>query len=453
VALLFLNAAGQVSAQLSPALLGTVLIGLQQLKQSIETSITTVDAETAQKLNQLGLLGDSAIRQIHGVIDDVSNKVTVNEVKLFTDIFTVMSTVNSELDKKGYLAYVGINSTLANLATILHGIPFVDIPTFMYATYPLRLSPHASDRTVLFYGYFPDVDDAHPATVKYAAAGLPVQIAPLKRYIGGSLVIQVEPQYLREEQFIEFSILIPEKWWHFFHKTRTFNARVYVEKLNALSIKIDTFQENPNLWASLPSASEHHERADSSRTSNVGSASAQQLFSTLINNSTDYVASTATFTAMPNRVEAVDSPCWCNCNGSSASLRSWDANTVDWQLLAPTCGPQVCTRGGHLIPETQVCGGGGTHADIYLKPSFRVKRQNQPSDVLLNSQSIMMKRRDVWQGQALPVQWDNISLVGVFTDGDETHTCHTKVSKQVPKGTCELLDGAVENNVLIIQTR
>jgi hypothetical protein len=100
VALLFLNAAGQVSAQLSPALLGTVLIGLQQLKQSIETSITTVDAETAQKLNQLGLLGDSAIRQIHGVIDDVSNKVTVNEVKLFTDIFTVMSTVNSELDKK-----------------------------------------------------------------------------------------------------------------------------------------------------------------------------------------------------------------------------------------------------------------------------------------------------------------------------------------------------------------
>jgi len=432
-----------------------MLIGLQELKKSLESTVNTVDAESAARINQLSIAVDSAIKEVETAIKDASNQIQINEAKIFTDVFTVMSNVNFELNNKGYLAYIGVNATLANLATTAEGIPGIKIKPYLFATFPLRLSPNASDRMVSFYGHFRDVDDANPAMVTYRVDGLPEQKIDLKRYVGGSLAFQVPQPYLHESKFIEMSISIPEKKFFFFHGHTTFNTRVYVEALNAFSLKIDSYQENPNLWATIPSPTEHVERADSNRTSNVGTATAAQLFSTLINDNATYFADRATFAAMPSRTDTVGPPCWCGCAGSSAQMTSWDANSVSWQISAPSCGQHVCSKGGGFLglPQVETCGGGGTHGEVYLRPTFKVKLRNQPADVLLNSASIAMKRNDVWQSKQLPIQWNSLSITGIFKDGDETHSCQATISKEISKSSCDLFSGSVTNNALTIQTR
>lgn len=452
----FFGAWVPVSAQVGLATLGATLTGLQELRKSLESTVNTVDAESASKINQLSIAVDQAINELKSAIKDTSNGLNYNETKLFNDIFSVMSNVNSELERKGYLTYIGANASLANVATIMEGIPIFKVQEYLYATYPLRLRPTASDTLVSFYGHFPDVDDSHSASVQYKVEGLPEQSANLKRYIGGRLGFEIPKQYLKEGKFVNISVSVPKKRFIFFYGKSTFNTRVYIESLNAFSLKVDTFQENPALWAIVPSTNEHVERADSNRTSNIGSATAQQLFSTLINDDVKYVANSAMFAVMPSRIDTVLSPCWCNCSGSSARMSSWNANVVNWEIFAPSCGPQVCTRrgGGFIpVPEIQTCGGGGTHGEVYLKPTFRVKLRNQPDDALISSQSIKMQRANVWPSEPLPQNWDSISVTVTFEDGDEKRECQFHIPKEKPNGNCDLAYGEIASNILKIRTR
>jgi hypothetical protein len=107
--------------------------------------VNTVDAESAARINQLSIALDAAIKEVQGAIDDASKQVQFNENKVFSDVFSIMSDVNSELTKKGYLAYIGVNASLANVATTMEGIPFIHIAPYLFATYPLRLSSKAAD--------------------------------------------------------------------------------------------------------------------------------------------------------------------------------------------------------------------------------------------------------------------------------------------------------------------
>lgn len=441
-------------AQVSSVALVAVVAGLQELKQTLQSSIGTVDGETANRINQLSLAVDKTIAEVKTAIQDTSNQVQFDENKVFSDVFSTMSQINSEIDNKGYLAFIGVNSSLANVATTMEGIPLIKVKNYLYATYPLRIGVKATDRLVRFFGHFPDVDDKHPATATYSIDGLPEQKVSLSRNVGGSLSLTIPNGYLKEASFINFSISIPKKSFLSIYGSDTFTTRVYVETLKALTFSVESFQANPNLWANVPAPAAHVERADSNRTTNIGSMSAPQLFSVLMNNNTTYDASSATFASMSNiPPEASGSPCWCGCSPASAATPVWDSNTVSWSLSAPTCGYHYCTKGGGRFGiQTQSCGGGGTHAQVTLQPVFRVKVRGQPEQAPINSTTFALARNDVWTSSSLPPTWSTITVKGVFKDGDETNTCQLTVSKGVPNGTCPLFKADVIVNAITIQS-
>src|SRR5438093_10123226 len=82
---------GRTQAQGSTVFLGGTLVALQELKKSLESTVNTVDAESAARINQLSLAVDNAIKNVQKAIQDVSSGVQFNENKLFSDVFTVMS--------------------------------------------------------------------------------------------------------------------------------------------------------------------------------------------------------------------------------------------------------------------------------------------------------------------------------------------------------------------------
>lgn len=444
------------AAQAVAAALAPTMLALQELRKTIDSTINTVDAESAARLNQLGLMVDHTIQQVRGAIEDLSNKVQINETKLFSDVFTTMSAVNEELTNKGYLAYIGVNSTLANLATTVGAVPGLKVKPFLFATHPLRLPTQAKDTQVAIYGHFPDVDDNHSAEVSYSTNGQPSQSTSLKRFVGGSLAFDLPRDYLREGQFVNLVVKIPSVKFMFIRGSETFNTRVYIENPNAFAFAIERFQVNPNLWKQITALHIYTERADSNRTSNSGTASAPQLFSLLINDNVTYDASTATFTSMKNDVGVSGIPCWCNCSHPSAKMNAWDANSVSWSLNAPSCGPTTCTRGGGFLgaPQFQVCGGGGTHAEVYLTPTFNVKVRNQSEQTSIGSSSAKAMRNSVWKDvNVLPPTWQSVSVLGTFTDGDEKNSCQLTVTKAIPTGACRLFSGSVQNDVIVLQTR
>jgi hypothetical protein len=447
------HAAGQMPAPTGSAMLATTLVGLQVLKKDLNSTVALVDAESAARLDRLSTATDTTIKEVEAAIGDISRQVKFDEAKLYADVFALMSDVDAELGRTGYLAYAGVNATLANLAAAMQDFPSAKAPTSLFATYPLRLSATASDASVAFFGHFPDADASHEPTVTYRVDGLPESTAALRRSRDGSFAFQIPQPYLKDGKFIEMSLAVPERKSMLFYGTATFHARVYVEKREPLTLEIAINQENPKLWAVVSSSAEHVERADSADMFNVGTASAVQLFAKLINDDTTYRTDSATFLSMPFRLSTAGAPCWCGCGGSSAALTSWDANSVNWQISAPSCRAHFCAGHGHFFPQTQACSGGATHAEIYLKPIFRVKLRNQRDDVLIYAQHVRMPRHDAWQSETLPWQWDNVAITGTFKDGAESHECGMTIHKDVKTGSCDLFSASVVNDILNIESR
>lgn len=446
VPVLLLTIVPELRAQVQAASLGALLIALGQLRQNLDGVINTADTETAARIKQLKTSLDGVIDEVNKVVENGFDRAQVTETKLFTDIDDVIEKTNRELDDKGYLAYLGVNSTLVNVATILEGIPFVKIKPYLFATNPLRLNPDATDRLVSFYGHFPDIDDAHPATVQIDTPGVGKRTITLKKYVGNQLAFQLPPEYAKEGQFVEMVVSLPVVKYYVWHTSDSIAARLYVEKRNVFSFDITAYQENPALWATITAPAEHAERADDQRTSNSQTLTAKDLFSVMVNDNVTYDMTSSVFVGMAHREQASGPPCHCGCSGGTASFSGWDANTVTFSLQAPTCG-------FHWCGVFDSCGGGGTWAMIWLRPTFKVKKRNVQDTLPFKSQAFLGARRSLTPEFELGPQWSSVTVIGTFKDQDEQYKRQVVVTKGVPAGNSDLWTVQIANDRLRIQTR
>lgn len=433
-------------AQVHAADLGGLLLVLGQLRQNLDGVINTVDAETAARIKQLQTSLDGVIGEVDKVIKNGFDRAQLTETKLFSDIADVVERTNHELENKGYLAYLGVNSTLVNVATVLEGVPFVKIKPYVFATSPIRLNPDAADRLVSFYGHFPDIDKSHPATVEIETPGAGKKKIELAKYVGNQIGFQLPPEYFREGQFVDMLVSLPIVKYYVWHTTEDIRARVYVEKRDVFAFEITAYQENPALWATIVAPTEREERADSNRTSNSQTLTAKDMFAVMVNDNVTYDMTSAVFAAVAHREGASGPPCHCGCSGGSASFSAWDANTTSFSLAAPNCG-------AHLCGVFDSCGGGGTWAAIWLRPTFKVKKRGVQESVPFKSQTVPARRRSISPDFDLGPQWSSVTVVGTFKDKDEQYKRQVTVTKGVPAGNSELWKLQIVNDHLRIETR
>ena len=184
------------------------------------------------------------------------------------------------------------------------------------------------------------------------------------------------------------------------------HARLYVEAKNPFTFEVVTYKENPDLWATVPAPQEYVARADSSSTSVVRTLSAVDLYSILASDNQNYDMQTASFQAMAHGETNSGPPCHCGCDSPSSRLDHWDAGSVSFSLSAPSCGAHMCG----LFDS---CGGGGTNAEIHLRPTFRVKKRNVPETMGLPPQEIALARKDVSRDfKPGDAQWVNLQIKG-----------------------------------------
>jgi hypothetical protein len=98
------------------------------------------------------------------------------------------------------------------------------------------------------------------------------------------------------------------------------------------------------------------------------------------------------------------------------------------------------------------CGGGGTDANIWLRPTFKVKRRGVQETAALGSQDTTGRRRSVVNVPLAP-QWANVTVLGTFQDQNERYQRQVTVTRGVPIADSELWKAEVLNDQLRIETR
>ena len=424
----------------STATLAPLLLAVADLRSNLDGVSNTVNGATADRIHQLSVEADQRFKQLDQIIKGGGDRIDLSEQKIVADIADLTSRVSEEVDQKGFIAFVGVNSTLVNVARVLNGIPFVHTQPYVFAVSPYRILPDATDRVIYFYGFFPDADSEHPLKVRLAG-----KTYDISEYAGNRVGFEVPKDVLKEATFVEMTLRVPVKRLGIFRGTHDVHSRLYVETLKPFTFAISSYKENPELWATIDAPQEFFANADSSRTSVVQTLSAKDLFSTLVNNNQTYDMESASFAAMNQRGSDSGPPCHCGCDSPYHRLDRWDAGSVTFSLSAPSCGAHMCG----LFDS---CGGGGTHAEIWLRPTFKVKRRNVQETVAATSANVALGRKAVSQDISPDPQWSVVQIVGTFVDGDERQQTIRTVSKGVPLASADLWTAKVENSVLHIET-
>jgi hypothetical protein len=431
----------QAGAQAAAAADFVAMVGvLQQVKQALDESLNTANNAAADRIHQAEIAVNQTIANLQKAIQNVQHGVSIQREDVFRQALDTLSQVNTTIQDSSRLVYLDVNSTLVSAATIVGAIPGLGVDSFVFAADPLRLRPHATDTLVSFYGYFPNVQTDGDANVTVGTEHFPAQ-----RYAGNRLAFKLPQKYVGAQgHYVEMTLTLPRTHWYSITRP-TIHNRVYVETANAFHFALASIVDNPDLWATV-NGSQYKDNADSSKTSVAKTLSAQDLFSTQVNDNATYDASTAQLVAVNSSIgSAGTKPCDC-CDSSDGKVTGWDAGKVSYALSAPTCPAKRCSL-------TYWCGGGGTHVEVYLNPVFRVQRRGVPSVVPSKTFSVDQGRASATTTN-VGAEWASIEVRLHYKDGDDEASETATLTKGVPVQAKTLFtarfDGA---STITIETR
>ena len=437
VAVLGLVRPPETSGQGVSELAGLALL-LQQLRQNLDQVVGTVDAATANRIRQVEIALDGTLNKVNDVIKNGYNAANTTREKLFKQVFDVMSRADREIQATNRLLFLSVNATLVQIATLLDSMPLVTVPNYLFAIDPRRAKPNQTDHLVSVYGYFPDATTARPAYVTLGGKRY-----NLDRYENYRLGFTIPDAYYQTEQtFVDFMITVNRG---FLHPDVKWKNRIYVEKAKPFSFTISSMKSNPAKRVQVSPPAELVERADSSRTTNIQTLTSADVFSRLIADGSKFDIPSARFDDVRWRVSAGNRPCDC-CDSSSGTLNYWNANQLAFSLNAPTCGSKSCST-------FYWCGGGGTNAEIYIRPLFSVDRSDVAAEVSGLGYNVQLAR-DTFGRYAVDDTWRSVTVDGRFKDGDDVNDRSALVTYGVPVATTDLWSARVENGKdLVVETR
>jgi hypothetical protein len=418
-----------VAAQGGAAELGASMVALQQLKSQLDSVIGTVDAETAARIRQVEIALDGAIRGVKDAMDHGYGLINNTRDQVMGNIAATMVQAQDMIQSSTSLALLGVNDSLANTARVVTSIPGISVPTYVYAITPMRFSVNAADPLLQVHGFFPDVSTAHPVTVRIDDGSTNGVTLALDQFVNNTVAFRLPASVLsREDHFVSMAFNLPvARLWGLYYTTTSVKARVYVERTFPFEFDVVVSVENPELWAQVSAPGPVVEHADSSRTENSQTFTAPELFARLVNDNAAYDMSSAHFVAFSGRVDQGSNPCASGCTSSSGSW-SWDNNkdTVTFALHAPSCPAHMISPGFPQIPYQ--CGG-GTHADFFGTPTFRVRRREvQQLEKEASSQTVRLRHQSVSEAISLPPNWTSIEIRGRLWDGGSARESHARLT-------------------------
>lgn len=438
---------------------GALLLLLGQVKSAMETALITADAETAARLHQAEVIINGAIAKLDKSIDNVAGVTDNLRSRTAGDVATSLAAVGDLLQGVTSNVVEGVNNALVDANKTVTAIPLSSsVPTYITGVRPYSVTKAATGSVALaIHGYFPDVSEKRKAYVVVKDKTLPLDSA-----VGNMLSFSILARDLpAEEEFLPLQFVLPvKKLWGAYYEEVKFKANVYVRRSRPFDISFTVNGENPAIWSTVMPSRPFIATANSSQVSNIATVTAAQLFSTLVDNHSEYDISTATVTgwARGNRAAITDgiSPCAEGCVRSSGTW-SWSADGLQVSLQAPSCDLHWIYPSGFFEPRYQCSG--GTHADFSNTPTFRVRKRAALSAevVLLPKKDINMAHAAVSDPVPLPLGWTSVDILTRYRDGAKKSDTRARLTGGPTghkfEGGYQLWSADAQGESLVITTR
>jgi len=384
--------------------LGAFLAGMQQVRTQVSETMTSADLMAQNRLRQADIALEQRIKQIDGVAKGNIQLAGAEQERMFENIFQTLAEVGHTLETTPREGFIALNATLANIASIADGLPFVRIQASVFVADPVVKDPDAADRQISFYGYFPNVRDGD-AVVTIAGRSFPLNKYP------GKLAFDLDAEYLKNDrQFIEMVVRLPKSGW--FSSSPTYHHRVFLRARKPFDIVLTSYHTHPDLWHEV-TPPEQFKRSCNAH-SNDGQETAANIYVELKGDTTTYDQSSAQVVASDTRLSTPTSkPCGCCPDPSASYTISADFGVLSWRLSAPGCGYKPSGCPGIL----DSCGGGGSNANVIGHVKFRVKKRGVPDEQALEERTFQLRRSDLAQVR-LGTKWSQVKVVGSYLDGD-----------------------------------
>lgn len=377
---------------------------LRQVKAELLEIIDRLEQFQKETFRSLNDLADEPVRELHSlglrlkqITDNASN--------------TVANTVDTGL---------------VGLMVAVDAVPFTTVRPYLAAVRPARLMPDATNRRVVFYGYFGKPVEKFPVE-----AWVVGQRAVLSKTAGGYALDLPASLILPEQGFVDVVVKYPVTYGWIWKATRYEQAseRIYIERLTPFLCSVKLFVPNPDFRATLTGAELKYWAATQggrNRPSDNGTIPARDLFVQSIDPAehSKYDLTTIALTNATHREEHND-PCE---HAQSSHSFGWNPASINYSIQAPSAGThqhsgtrQECVLGLCVpVPYYFIHGGGGSWRDVFVTPTFAVNRLGVDPTVLSRSISDLALRKNTTHELDLPVPAGWSVHVGCeFLDGDE----------------------------------
>jgi len=405
-------------------------VALKEVKATLQTTVTTVDAQTGNRIRQVEIAIDEVLVKLDASIDKGGAVADGLRDRLAGDAAVVLGQANEMVQSSTNNAFENLNNSLANAYRVANAIPFLSIPTTISVVRPYSVQKSVNAVPVQFQGFFPDVSAARPAHVLVNNSKVPLDIG-----VNNTLSFTLPGRWLPpEEDFLEMVVVVPVKrWLGLFYDEARFNAKIYVRRAKPFDVSVRINEQNPALWNTVAAPRPYTATANSEQTTNAADVTAASLFSSLVNDDVTYDMSTATVLSWArsntDAIVASGSPCASGCVAASGTW-SWAANRLTYDLRAPSCAMHIINPSGFFEVPYQC--GGGTNSNFSNTPTFRVKRRNVPEEVNHSEQALALARKSTSAAVALPSGWTSIDVITVYRDGTERAEGRVRLTSAAP---------------------
>jgi hypothetical protein len=391
VLLLLALAPPDASGQSSAASLASMKVVVQELQVLLNRAIIGADHAAATKIEAASAEASRVLRLLEKFEEKVAKDANASIDEPIRAMHQLMADTRSLVRSTERRLFLDVNQLLVQSAGLLDALPLVGVEPYVAALDPVRIASEGFDRKVSVYGFFGNRNEERLPRVRFA--GMEVE---MKRQPGGVFfTLPTFPQGLPEQTYVALEVLVPVRKGIFKTKGwKSIHDRLYVERTEPYTCTLRSFVPNPDYEVMVDADVELTDWAATQggkgRPSNHRTVSAEDLFIATVSTAMqNYVPSSA-------RIQEPRARFWGNaaCQdhaGWSGQLVRWNSDLVEFSLSAPDIGPHTHSRTrrecpwtdtpfGRVqlpcfdVPEVWVHGGGGSHANVGLKPRFLVRR-------------------------------------------------------------------------------
>ena len=433
------------------AQLAVLRTALGEVEKTLTAGIAQTDDAARNRISQVDTTVKDGLKNLNQVIDNIEDSTTVQREEAARQAFGALLEARRLIDDTGTDLFGELNQTLAGVAATLDAVPFVKMDNIVLAVSPYKLRKDAAEHEVSVFGYFPSIK-SDAAAVKVLVGG---QTVPVRRSVG-RVFFDLPPDVLaKETPIVDVRIQFPKSaFWR--SAPTPVDTRLRLVNATPYSFVVEAMKENPAAWETVQ-GSGHSETANSHNPNRNVHLSAEALFNVTVNNPR-YDASTAQIVGVDVTRASGDRPC-PSCPEPTGRVTGWTGSGIDIALSAPNCGThtvnKTCHSGGLFnvpYPCPYICGGGGSHFTVTVKPTFMVRVKGVPDATPIDTRTINAGWRSVSEA-VLPSEWMSVIVKLRFNDNFDKGETVVVIKKGAPIATSALFDARVENNKLILATR